>query len=232
MQHNWHCRSSQHGAAGPVDCRCAIHNIQQRGPISSAAANSGIMRTPQPWTLPDEPTSTAALAVMGVSESMLATQLRHGTLRRLRQGVYLAQAAWPGESVGQHLMLSRAEVAANPAAVLSHQSAALIWQLPTPGFGHWHELPPSITLPAGRGFRSSRGLADHHVAELSPAQLSRDPAGYSVTGVARTAVESLPPSRYPPDTFCSRVCQPPPFRVRSRLPKAPSSPIVCGRSTA
>jgi hypothetical protein len=169
------------------------------------------MRTPQPWTLPDQPASTAALAAGGVSESMLATQVRRQALLRLRQGVYLAQASWPADPADQHLMLGRAEIAANPEAVLSHQSAALVWQLPTPGFVPWHELPPSVTLPAGRNFRSSHGLAVHHVANLPKAQLGRDPGGYPATSVARTAVDlaeglALPQALVLLDAAARRLC--------------------------
>jgi len=120
---------------------------------------------------------------------MLSTQLRHRTLRRLRQGVYLAESAWPEHPREQHLMLAFAEVAANPAGVLSHQSAALSWRLPEPGFDSWASQPPSVTLPAGFGFRPNQGATLHHIAHLPPAQVTKNEAGYPITNLARTAID-------------------------------------------
>lgn len=120
---------------------------------------------------------------------MIATQVSHGDLLRIRQGVYLAASAWPETPAQQHVMRARAEVAANPEAVLSHQSAALAWSLPTPGFERWEDNPVSVTLPSGAGFRPSVGKAIHHVAALPPADVRRDPEGYRLTSLARTAVE-------------------------------------------
>lgn len=120
---------------------------------------------------------------------MLATQVRRGELLRLRQGVYLAASAWPETADQQHLMRARAEIAANPEAVLSHGSAALAWSLPTPGFERWEDGAVSVTLPSGRGFRPATGPAVHHVAALPQADVRRDPEGYRLTSVARTAVD-------------------------------------------
>jgi hypothetical protein len=120
---------------------------------------------------------------------MITTRLRRGELRRLRHGVYLAASAWPADPSAQHLVLAHAEVTANPEAVLSRQSAALVWELPAPGFEGWAELPVSVSLPPGGGYRSSSGTAVHHVERLPSEHLTRDPAGYPVTSVARTAVD-------------------------------------------
>lgn len=115
------------------------------------------MRTPTPWLLPTEPTGTRQLLAIGISKEMLITQLRTGRLLRLRRGVYLTRSAWPDDGAGQHLLLAQAELVAHPGAVLSHQSAAVAWNLPAPGLPRWHERSPSITLPAGGGHRTSRG---------------------------------------------------------------------------
>lgn len=120
---------------------------------------------------------------------MIRAQLRGGGLRRLRQGVYLATSAWPTEPASQHLARARAEVAANPAAVISHESAALVWGLPFPSFGDWADAPASVTLPSGEGYRGSRRAATHHVATLPREVVTRDPAGYAVTTIARTAID-------------------------------------------
>lgn len=120
---------------------------------------------------------------------MVATRVAHGEVLRLRRGVYLAAAAWPSEPAAQHLMLARAEVAANPHAVISHQSAAVHWRLPHPGFVIWAELPPAITLPPGMQYRSNRDNAIHHVAQLDAEHQGRDGQGYPVTSITRTAID-------------------------------------------
>ena len=147
------------------------------------------MRTPHPWILPTQPATRALLVASGASVAMIETRLRCGDLIRLRQGVYLAAAAWPDDPAAQHLMLARAELVMNPLAVMSHASAAIAWGLPSPGFGAWHLAPVSVTVPAGSGRRSRRTRADHHVMRLPAAQVTRDAEGYPLTTVARTAVD-------------------------------------------
>lgn len=147
------------------------------------------MRTPTPWLLPTEPTGTRQLLAIGVSKEMLTTQLRTGRLLRLRRGVYLTRSAWPDDGAGQHLLLAQAELVAHPGAVLSHQSAAVAWNLPAPGFDRWHDRSPSITLPAGGGHRTSSGSATRHVADLPHGDVVRHPGGFAVTSLARTAID-------------------------------------------
>jgi hypothetical protein len=120
---------------------------------------------------------------------MIQTQLRGGGVIRLRRGVFLAASVWPSDRGLRHQLLARAEVAANPDAVISHGSAAVFWGLPFPGFGDWVGAPVSVTLPAGEGYRGARGSAVHHVAALTAEDLARDAAGYPVTNVPRTAVD-------------------------------------------
>jgi len=140
--------------------------------------------------LPREPTSTAALRCLGISRKSIATQVRRANLMQLRQGVYLAAAAWPEDLQAQRLILAKAEVAANPQGVISHQSAALAWELPSPDLGGWTDLPVSITLPAMAGYRSSHGATGvHHVALLPAGHVCRDESGYPLTSLARTAVD-------------------------------------------
>ena len=111
-----------------------------------------------------------------------------GTLVRVRQGVVVGTEFWPTDPAGQHLVRARAELAANPGAVLSHQSAALAWGLPTPGFSPWTDLPVSVTLPPS-GHSSHTVHAVHHLLSLPPGQVQRDRLGYDVTSPARTAVD-------------------------------------------
>jgi hypothetical protein len=118
---------------------------------------------------------------------MIHTQVRAGRLLRLRHGVYVGAAAWPCAAREQHVLLARAEQVANPDGVISHQSAAVEWDLPSPGFIPWHEEPVCLTFPSGRGHGSQHKVARHRLAALPETQIARDPAGYPVTSLARTA---------------------------------------------
>ncbi len=119
---------------------------------------------------------------------MIRTGLAMGTLTAVRHGVVVGTEFWPTDPVGQHLVRARAELAANPGAVISHQSAALVWSLPTPGFSPWTDLPVAVTLPpSGHAFHT--GSAVHHLIDLPPGQIQRDHLGYAVTSPARTAVD-------------------------------------------
>lgn len=129
------------------------------------------------------------LAAMGVTDEMIATHVRTGRLLRLRRGVYVSPDAWPDDPAGQHLVTAHAIQVANPRAVLSHQSAALTWGLPTPGFAAWHSSPPSLTQPES-SLRGPRSLdAEVYERSLRPIDVVRDPHGYAVTSTARTAVD-------------------------------------------
>lgn len=118
---------------------------------------------------------------------MIRTRVSTGHLVTVRQGVFVRADAWPEDPAAQQLVRARAEQVANPSAAISHQSAALLLGLPSPGFERWHELPVSITLPTGHSSKSRATL--HHVGPLPPGQVVRDPDGYLVTSPARTAVD-------------------------------------------
>lgn len=147
------------------------------------------MRTPKPWILPTQPVTRALLAAAGVSDEMIRTQLTTGRLRRLRRGVFLAEDAWPDDDAGRHLMLAHGVQVANPDAVLSHETAALVWDLPTPGFHPWWDGPPALTVPAATGHRSRETDAIVRSRILDPMTITRDTEGYAVTTLARTAVD-------------------------------------------
>ncbi len=131
----------------------------------------------------------ADLAAVGVSDEMIRTQLSAGTLLRLRRGVFVTAAAWTDSPRDQHLLRAYAEQSANPAAVLSHRTAAVVWRLPTPGFADWWDGPPTVTLPADDRYRSGPGDVVRHVGALPPAHVTRDEEGHAVTSLARTAAD-------------------------------------------
>lgn len=160
------------------------------------------MRTPKPMILPKRPTTRRALMEAGVTQQMLQTGVRHGRLVVPRRGVYLAADQWPEDSAGQHLMRARAELAVQPEAVISHESAALAWGLPTPGFDPWWEATPTVTLPS-EGHRSRTWPSRHVLSVLGPGEVSEGQDGYAVT--SRHARRSIWPSTSRSRThwFCS-----------------------------
>lgn len=151
--------------------------------------DDGGMRTPRPWALPSEPAPVTALAGQGVTRRMIATQLAAGRLIRVRQSVFLGAEYWPADAAGQHLVRARAETVVNPEAAISHASAALVWQLPTPTLGKWDDAPVTVTLPGDGRHRSRRGPVAHRLGPLPAGHLTRDASGYRVTTVARTAID-------------------------------------------
>jgi len=163
------------------------------------------MRTPTPWILPIQPIARADLLASGVTARMLRTRLGSGDLVQVRRGVYLRTDAWPADAAGQHVVSARAELTVHTAAVVSHQSAALILGLPTPGFGHWEDLPVSVTLPV-TGNSTSSATVIHHTGPLPVGQVQRDKEGYLVT-TARTAVDlPLPEALVLLDSAARLIC--------------------------
>lgn len=142
---------------------------------------------------------------------MLRTSLAAGRLHRVRPGVFLDAALWPEDPREQHLLRAVAELVKFPAGVLSHESAGVAWNLPSPDFTRWEECPTAITLPRGERARSRRGSAVHHVGQLPPTQVTRDSGGRPVTGLARTAVDlaagrPLPEALVILDAAARRLC--------------------------
>lgn len=124
----------------------------------------------------------------GATAAMLRTQLASGRLVRLRPGVFVEAAQCSSDPVAQHILLAHAEQVMNPEAVISHQSAALSWGLPSPDFTRWHDAPVSLTRPSGARHRTREG-AVHHIGPLPVQHLARDGDGYRLTTAARTAVD-------------------------------------------
>lgn len=146
------------------------------------------MRTPRPWTLPTQPITRALLLASGVTDAMIRTQVAGGRLVAVRAGVFVSAAGWPSDPVAQHVVRAHGEAVANPGSVISHESAAVIWGLPSPGFASWHESRVSLTLAEG-SHGSRRTSVSQHVTNLPASAVARDADGYLVTSVARTAVD-------------------------------------------
>ena len=129
------------------------------------------------------------LLATGVTRGMIAPQVAAGRLTVVRHGVYLSTDAWPDDPRARHLVLGHAEQAANPGAILSHQSAAVSWGLPSPTFQDWHEREVCVTLPPGGGHGSQHRSARHRVLTLAADDVARDAEGYEVTSIPRTATD-------------------------------------------
>jgi len=123
---------------------------------------------------------------------MIRTQLASGRLVTVRRGVLVGAAGWPDDPAGHHLVRARAELVANPGAVISHESAAVAWRLATPGFTQWHEHPVSLISPGRTAHRSRSSSAVWRSGGLAPGVVARDEEGYDVTSLARTAVDLAP----------------------------------------
>lgn len=169
------------------------------------------MRTPRPCLLPTQPSSREMLLASGFSPAMIRTQLASGALVRVRTGVYIAASRWPDDPAARHLVLAHAEQVAHPGSVMSHESAAVSWRLPHPGFAEWHEARPSVTA-SGQDARHRLGPAVHHLGALPMSQVTRDDEGYDVTTVARTAVDlaaglPLPEALVLLDGAARRICE-------------------------
>ena len=147
------------------------------------------MRSATPVPLPTRPATRAMLLQSGFSPQMIRTQLDSDQLVRLRRGVFLAASAWPDDEAGRHILRAYAEQTMYVHAVLSHHTAALVWGLPHPGLEEWYELKPAVTLPAAKGMKSRQGSVTHHLGSLPSHHVTTDSSGYSVTTVARTAID-------------------------------------------
>ena len=168
------------------------------------------MRTPKPWPLPHQPARLAHLLSPTVSEQMVKTRLRSGELLRLRPGVYLAAEHFPEHPADRHVMLARAEALTHVDSVISHESAAVVWELPALG-EEWHAFPPALTLPTTSGYRPRGHSARYRTSRLPMRQITRDPAGYPITTPARTAVDlargrPLPQALVLLDAVARRLC--------------------------
>jgi hypothetical protein len=128
--------------------------------------------------------SLAELHACGLSDDAVMNRVRRGRLHRLHRAVYAVGHPNPPRE-GRWLAAVKA---CGRSAVLSHGSAAALWQIV-----EWDRRRPEVTLP-GSGTRRIHGIRVHR------APLHRDDrarcAGIAVTSPARTLVDlaaGLPP---------------------------------------
>lgn len=120
----------------------------------------------------------AQLVELGVGVAAVDSALRRGELRPLHRGIY-ALGATPLRDEGVWLA---AVLACGPHAILSHLSAARLWEMRTPrGDDTVH-----VTLAAGR--RAPPGITTHRTRRITRADVTVH-RGVPVTTPARTVVD-------------------------------------------
>jgi hypothetical protein len=116
------------------------------------------------------------LVAAGIDKSGVERRVHTGRLLRLHRGVYAVghrALSWRGRWLA-------AVLAVGDGAVLSHGSAAALWQYLRPIQGPIH-----VTVPSDGGRRSRRGLRIHRSRTLTPRDVTRR-HGIAVTTPART----------------------------------------------
>jgi uncharacterized protein DUF559 len=120
----------------------------------------------------------AQLRALGVERGAVAGRVREGRLHRLHAGVYAvghARVAWRGRMVA-------AVLACGPAAVLSHGSAGIWWDLLS------LDAAVRIDVSVPRYRRGATGVRTHRPRSLDARDVTRH-AGIPITSVARTLLD-------------------------------------------
>ncbi len=116
------------------------------------------------------------LLALGMSEQMIKTRVRHGTLQRFHRGVY----AYGHRAITMEGRWMAAVLAFGPEAVLSHRSAGQLW-----GIIPRSRIAPEVTRPGRAGPRPHLVV---HRAWLPPDEIVRV-RGIPVTSVPRTMLD-------------------------------------------
>jgi very-short-patch-repair endonuclease len=117
------------------------------------------------------------LAAVGLSRHAVAHRVRSGWLRRRHRGVFIM-----GPVESPHSEAMAAVLAVGDGALLSHDSAAVLW-----GMVPRREDPPHVTL-VGRDARGRDGVRVHRICGLHPADVTRR-HNVPVTSPARTLLD-------------------------------------------
>lgn len=136
-----------------------------------AAEQHGVLSMPQ-------------LERCGLDRQAVMVRVRAGRLHRIHRGVY----AVGHEAISLHGRFRAAVLACGPGAVLSHQSAAVLWGIVEP-----YEGVPHVTVP-GVAPRRHPGIRSHRARSLDPRDVLRR-EGLRATSASRTLLslaESVP----------------------------------------
>jgi predicted transcriptional regulator of viral defense system len=151
-----HVEMDTKGAQPPLDVRLAALAKRQHGVVS-----------------------LGQLLDLGLSLKGIAERVRTGRLHRIHRGVY---AVSPARLRTEGYWLA-AVLACGPGAVLSHRSAASLWELRA-------AAAPAIdvTVPSRSGRKRRRGIRVHRSSRLTAEEvMTRE--GIPVTTVARTLLD-------------------------------------------
>jgi very-short-patch-repair endonuclease len=122
--------------------------------------------------------SVAELRACGLSDDAIARRVRTGRLHPLHRGVYaVGHTSLPLEA-----RLLAAVKASGPHAVLSHVSAAVLWEIV-----RWDDRTPEVTVPR-TATRIHAGIRVHRSSTLTGADVTRR-EGMLVTTASRTLVD-------------------------------------------
>jgi hypothetical protein len=105
-------------------------------------------------------TRSQALAA-GITDKMIATNLKRGRWQRLHPGVYATFSGVPSTDC----LLWAAVLRAGPRAVLSHQTAARLWGISGPATAAIH-----VTVPRGSPVTPAPGLIVHYSQRVTQAR--------------------------------------------------------------
>jgi very-short-patch-repair endonuclease len=119
------------------------------------------------------------LRAAGLAASTISRRVRDGRLHRVHRGVY---ALIPPSALAPEGRWLAAVLACGDGAVLSHRSAAALWQLIDEG-----TTRPEVTVPV-RGARAVRGVLLHRTRSLPPDSVTSR-RGVRVTTVERTLAD-------------------------------------------
>src|SRR5665647_740134 len=188
------CERRDQGRLNP-----AVHIDPALIPPSTGHAHTSpcLARSSHRWRMIDVPAMLPLLPPVfdlpeavsaGLSARVVERAVRHGDVRRLARGVFVAKSRWLQASRrDRHLLLVDAAVRRQPQAVVSHHSAALLHSLPIP----WH-LPGWVALTTNG---STRTATPRTLLRLEPAGLPQADidhiSGLTVTSVDRTVVDCL-----------------------------------------
>jgi predicted transcriptional regulator of viral defense system len=101
--------------------------------------------------------SLAQLTELGVGKNAVTRRVRRGNLHRVHRGVY----AVGHPIISRHGEWMAAVLACGAGAVLSHRSAAALWDLLRPIDG-----PPEVSVPSQHGRARRSGIRVHRCASL------------------------------------------------------------------
>lgn len=121
----------------------------------------------------------AQLLREGIDPEQVRRRARTGWLRRVHRGVYLAA----GRRVTRRGIWMAAVLACGEGAVLSHDSAAELWRIRSPGEG-----PVHVTVSTAGGRSRRAGILVHRRSDVLPSELSKRDR-IPVTSPARTLLD-------------------------------------------